>query len=146
MECQDESVCNFLALCCILRKPKGILRELITRTRRRRTTTTRVAFRDAFGYKNSVYLKTVYLFNMSINRSKWDKTNLLLASRSVVCAAKTLGVIHEHSYLFTECHIVIGHRHQPRDTWPVNFSVQYGERHITLDFKRRHQTTCGEVN
>jgi len=74
------------------------------------------------------------------------KTYQLSASGSVVGTGETLRVKYEHFYLFTECHIVVGHRHQPRDTWEVNFHIQYGERHITLDFKRRHQTSCSEEN
>ena len=61
---------------------------------------------------------------------------LLLASGGIVGAHETLGVEYKDGCLVAECHIVIGHRHQPRETRPRYFYVHYWERHVTLNLER----------
>ena len=76
----------------------------------------------------------------------FTKMYLLSAGGSSVSAFETLGVEYKHTRRVTECHVVIGHRQYPRDTCPRYLDVQYGERHITPNFRHRYQPSSCEEN
>ena len=109
------------------------------------------AWADSFSYQTIAQLLQIMNFQRKMQRYRSiltpsNETYYLLARRAIVGAVETPGVEYKDQRGDTKCHVIIGHRQQPRDTWPRYSGVQYWERHVAYNFKRRHHASLCEEN